>query len=372
MHNQDSQKRGLLPYPLNERPFRIMLRRRFALLAATAAVTCVAGFSLFHHRNALTSPKPTYDPPASLVRKDFPAWPYPRGVPDPRKDDGTRFHLPGSNQSFTLTEISGRRATIDWFPDRHPVPPPPVIDGRAGAYNACGQCHLIDGSGKPDTSDLRGLSVDYIVQQITDMQNDRRHASIPHAPLAEMVAVSKGMTLAEARQAAEYFNSIKPVKRLRIIETDTVPVTRPGPHAVQLVDPSGATEPIGSRIIEIPENVERTELRDPSSGFIAYVPRGSIKRGEELAKKTGGNGKPLPCGACHGDGLKGRGEAMKTTTDPLPVLAGHSPTAIARQLYDFKSGTRDGKNAYFMKPVVRDLTDDDIVDLAAYVASLQP
>jgi cytochrome c553 len=225
-------------------------------------------------------------------------------------------------------QINSSNPTIDWFPDRHPTPPPPVIAGRTGAYGACGQCHLIDASGKSDTADLRGLAVDYTVQQIVDMKDDKRHASIPQAPLAEMVAVSKGMTLDEARQAAEYFHSIKPVKRLRIVETGIVPVTHPGPHAVQVVDPSGAMEPIGTRIIEIPEDFERTELRNPSSGFVAYVPKGSI--------------------------------------------AGHSPTATARQLYDFKSGTRDGKNAITMKPFVMKLMDEDIVDLSAYVASLQP
>jgi cytochrome c553 len=56
----------------------------------------------------------------------------------------------------------------------------------------------------------------------------------------------------------------------------------------------------------------------------------------------------------------------------FPRIAGHSPTATARQLYDFKSGTRAGKNAVAMKPVVMKLTDEDIVNLAAYVASLQP
>ena len=40
------------------------------------------------------------------------------------------------------------------------------------------------------------------------------------------------------------------------------------------------TEPLGMRIIETPENVEHTEmLRDPRSGFIAYAPIGSIKKG---------------------------------------------------------------------------------------------
>ena len=55
-----------------------------------------------------------------------------------------------------------------------------------------------------------------------------------------------------------------------------------------------------------------------------------------------------------------------------PPLAGRSATATARQLYDFKSGTRDGRNAAAMKPVVANLTDQDIVDLTAYIASLEP
>jgi cytochrome c553 len=130
------------------------------------------------------------------------------------------------------------------------------------------------------------------------------------------------------------------------------------------VDASGAKEPIGIRIIEVPEDVQRTLLRDATSGFIAYVPEGSIKRGELLAK-SGDGGRTLPCSTCHGEGLKGMG-------DLFPPLAGHSASATARQLYDFKSGARDGRNALAMKPVVANLTDRDIVDLTAYIASLQP
>ena len=49
------------------------------------------------------------------------------------------------------------------------------------------------------------------------------------------------------------------------------------------------------RIIETPEDDEQTEpLRNPRSGFIAYVPPGSIKKGEALVT-TGGNGKTESC-----------------------------------------------------------------------------
>jgi hypothetical protein len=42
-------------------------------------------------------------------------------------------------------------------------------------------------------------------------------------------------------------------------------------------------EPIGERIIETPINARDTDfLRNPRSGFIVYVPPGSLKKGEAL------------------------------------------------------------------------------------------
>ena len=81
-------------------------------------------------------------------------------------------------------------------------------------------------------------------------------------------------------------------------------------------------EPIGARIIEVPEHPDRTELRDPRSGFIAYVPTGSLARGEALVMT--GAGKTTACGICHGIDLKGLG--------PVPGLAGRSPSYTARQM----------------------------------------
>ena len=126
--------------------------RPFVRLGGAWAVAVLTGSCMRDSRPAPAAQRPNYDPPANLVRTDFPAWPYPRGVPDTRREEGTLFHVPGSKQAFTFTQINGGPATIDWFPDQHPTPPTPVIEGRAGAYNACGQCHLIDGSGKPDSS----------------------------------------------------------------------------------------------------------------------------------------------------------------------------------------------------------------------------
>jgi cytochrome c553 len=338
-------------------------RSLFSLLAMSASSVLLTVNVLAHTHQTAT--KPSSDPPANLARADYPDWPYPKGVHEsPRPDDGQLFRIPGSTKSYTDTQINRSTSTVDWFPELHPAPPAAVISGKQGAYTACGQCHLIDGRGKPDTADLQGLPVAYFLQQLADMKDDKRHGSVPRATVNDMIPVAKALDDADAKLAAEYFHSVPAVRSARVVETDTVPVTHPGPHNVQLVDSSGATEPIGLRIIEVPEDVKRTLLRDATSGFIAYVPSGSVKRGELLAK-TGDAGKTLPCAFCHGDGLKGKG-------DLFPPLAGRSATATARQLYDFKSGTRDGRNAAAMKPVVANLTDQDIVDLTAYIASLQP
>ena len=344
------------------------MNRRSLLSLCAVSASCLL-FSVFAvtqiSHASQTAARPTSDPPTSVARTDYPDWPWPRGVHEPAKpDDGQLFHIPGSTKSYTDTEINRSTSTVDWFPELHPAPPAPVISGKQGAYNACGQCHLIDGRGKPDTADLRGLPVAYFLQQLADMKDGKRRGSVPHATVNDMIPVAKAIDAQDAKLAAEYFHSVPAVRGARVIETDTVPVTHPGPHNVQLVDATGTKEPIGMRIIEVPEDVNRTMLRDATSGFIAYVPNGSIKRGEMLAK-TGDSGRTLPCATCHGEGLKGIG-------DIFPPLAGRSPAATARQLYDFKSGARDGRYAALMKPVVAHLTNQDIVDLTAYIVSLQP
>jgi cytochrome c553 len=43
---------------------------------------------------------------------------------------------------------------------------------------------------------------------------------------------------------------------------------------------------------------------------------------------------------------------------------------MARQLNDMKQGTRNGTMAALMKPVVENLTSEDILNIVAYTASL--
>jgi cytochrome c553 len=112
----------------------------------------------------------------------------------------------------------------------------------------------------------------------------------------------------------------------------------------------------------LPENDDAAVKRDPRSGFIAYVPPGSIAKGQALVS-TGGN-KTVACAACHGPELKGMGDA--------PPIAGHHANYLVRQLYLFKTGERSGPTATLMKGVTQNLTVDDMVAIAAYLASRTP
>ena len=183
-----------------------------------------------------------------------------------------------------------------------------------------------------------------------------------------MIDYAKGLTPEEAKAAAEYFAALKWTPWFKVVETEMIPkmmfVGGGGGLILPLEGPEAGTEPLGMRIIETPMNVEQTEpLRNPRSGFIAYVPKGSLNKGEALVL-GGGGGKTVACASCHGEGLKG--------TDKFPSLAGRSPSYLARQLYDIQHFTRVGPGSTLMQPVVKNLSEEDILNITAYLASLQP
>jgi len=180
-----------------------------------------------------------------------------------------------------------------------------------------------------------------------------------------MAGNAAGITAEEAKAAAEYFAAIKMPRWIKVIETETVPKSRnAGGFFIPLEGAEAGTEPVGNRILEMPVDAEQTEgYRNPHSGWLAYVPQGSIKKGEDLVVK-GGSGKTVACAACHGEGLKGNGN--------FPPLAGRSPSYLARQLYDIQRFTRNGPGTQLMRPVVQNLNEEDILNIAAYLASLEP
>jgi len=226
---------------------------------------------------------------------------------------------------------------------------------------ACSLCHYPNGKGRAENAGVAGLPVSYFLQTLNDFRSDVRKSAEPRkANTNAMVTIAKGMTPEEMQQAADYFGSMKWTPWIKVQEAAMVPKTRIQ-GGLYLKLEGNETEPIAGRIIEVPENTERTEvLRDPRSGFIAYAPMGSVKKGEALST-NGGNGKTVSCGTCHGSDLNGLG--------PVPGLAGRSPSYLARQLYDMQAGARHGVWTELMKPVVAKLTPEDITNIAAYLAS---
>jgi len=283
---------------------------------------------------------------------------FPEPSPDyPRVDDSIVKHIPGSSESYTQGQIDDLYRPPDWFPDEHMPFPNVVARGEGKATPGCASCHLASGSGHPESANLTGLTASYLLRQIHDFQHGRRID-----PRHRMSEIAKGMTEEDAQEASQYFASLKPQRWIRVVETDMVPETYMNEGRRRYVRPGGKMEPIGSRIIEVPEDAERVTCRDPHMGFVAYVPTGSIVKGEQLA--TIGGGKTTACVECHGPALAGDG--------PVPRIAGHSPNYIVRQLAGFQVGARNSALDELMKGVVANLTQDDIISLAAYVASRSP
>ena len=271
--------------------------------------------------------------------------------------------LAGSNLEFTLAQIRDGFGPADWFPGDHPPMPEIVAHGRRPEVRACALCHYPNGKGRAENAPIAGYPVAYFIQQMNDFKSGNRKSADPKkANTNAMIAMAKAMTDEEIKAAAEYFGSMAWTPWIKVVETDTVPKTRiAGGLFVAL--PGDEKEPIGKRIIEVPENAEASETyRNPRSGFIAYAPPGSIKKGEALV--TSGGGKTLACGACHGADLKGLG--------PVPGIAGRSPSYLVRQMYDMQSGARKGVWTPLMTKVVSQLSEDDMLQIAAYTASLKP
>src|SRR6266571_6870593 len=213
----------------------------------------------------------------------IPAPPPTSGAPTPAAPDTSPKQLPGSTLTFTRQQISDGFGPADWFPGDHPTMPDIVAHGKSPNVRACGLCHYPNGKGRQENAGVAGLPVSYFIQQINDFRNDLRKSAEPRkANTNAMITIAKGLTPEEIKQAAEYFGSMKWTPWIRVVETKTV-LKMESEGGIWVPAKDSQMEPIGVRIIETPENVERTtQLRDPRSGFIAYVPVGSVKKGETL------------------------------------------------------------------------------------------
>jgi len=295
-----------------------------------------------------------------------PDWAFPplsRGKPLATPRSTVRnLRLPGSNQAFSDAELHDVQHAVDWRPQTHGPAPAIVMSGRGPPVWACGYCHMPAGTGRPENAVLAGLPADYIERQVADMRAGvRRSAGGVHwGPGGLMSQMARGVSPADLHAAAIYFSQQRFTPRIRVVEAAVVPRAA-GVAAVYRFDRSGATQRLGQRILEGPDDFERFEMRDDQMTYTAYAPPGAIARGRSLAT-TGDAGRTQPCAACHGERLQG---ALG------PPLAGHSPTGLFRQLYGFKTGVRHGEAGAPMRQVVARLSLSDMIDLAAYAASLR-
>jgi cytochrome c553 len=301
---------------------------------------------------------------AAFPQEKLPIWAYPAHfTPGSGAPSTEPQHLPGSKASYTKAEIGNIWVVPDWYPDAHPPMPEIVAHGRKPDVYSCGHCHLPNGQGRPENASVAGLPAAYIIQQMADFKSGARKGSDPEMlSVTNMEKLAKSATDEDVQAAAAYFSSIKPKPWIRVVEVEEVPKTKPAAGMMVVVD-GGGKEPIGDRVIEVSEDLEKTELRDPTSGFIAYVPKGSLEKGKALVT-TGGNGTTMACTMCHGPDLRGTGS--------IPSIAGRSPSQMTRQLIDFQLGNRNGSMAPMMKGVVTKLSIQDIVAITGYLASQTP
>jgi cytochrome c553 len=282
--------------------------------------------------------------------------------PGPPNTDQTPRTLSGATGQYSRAQIANRFGPADWFPSDHPQMPDVVAHGKQPNVWACGLCHYPNGKGRAENAGVSGLNTEYFMHTMHDFKDGNRKSADPRkANTNLMIQFAKNMTDDEIKGAAEYFGAIKWTPWIKVVEAKMVPKTKPA-GGLFLVE-GHEMEPLGNRIVETPVNAEATEvLRDPHSGFTAYVPLGAVKKGEALVTK--GGGKTIACGTCHGADLKGLG--------PVPSLAGRSPSYLVRQMFDMQQGFRKGTWTELMKPVVANLTTDDMINIVAYTASQAP
>lgn len=358
-------------YPFSPRRDRVRWIATFGL---------AAGVMLSHPLRAAGEPEPLWAygflAPAAPGEKAAPQTPPSRALrnSEPAEEQTKLRHVEGSKASYSRVDVRDGGHVIDWFPDEHPPMSPIIANGPVAmgtTARGCASCHLPTGKGRPENAPVVGLPVAYFIRQIEDFRSGARYSADPRKPNTNtMIALAKAMTDEEVRTAAEYFGAMPWTPWTRVVETELVPRTRISGNLFLAIEKE-RTEPIAGRIIEVPENEEQAEgLRNPRSGFIAYVPVGSLKKGESLVTTGGASvvdgkivpGKTLACNTCHGPDLKGLAD--------IPGIAGRSPSYLVRQLYDLQQGTRKGPSAPLMTPVVANLSGDDLVAIAAYVTSL--
>ncbi len=184
-----------------------------------------------------------------------------------------------------------------------------------GAAVACMTCHGptgwgMDAMGAPR---LANIGYPYVVKQLTDLAEGRR---TPSGAGAVMPVFAQALTPQDRRDVAAYVNSL--------------PIDGP-PELSDLNEIKASGQPVGQRYL-----------------------------GEVLVK-YGVLGKVSACQSCHG--YNGRGAA------PIfPVIGQQKYTYLVNQLHNWREASRTNDPYGMMRAIAKNLTDDDILNAAAFLA----
>ncbi|MEM5383881.1 c-type cytochrome [Paraburkholderia phymatum] len=117
------------------------------------------------------------------------------------------------------------------------------------------------------------------------------------------------------------------------------------------------------RMSPMAANLSRDDMQDLADYFAAQKPAPIAFKADGAAVAAGQKKSADElCTSCHLGGFSGQNE--------IPRVAGQQYQYIVKQLQDFRSHTRTN-DAGNMASVARNLTDDDIRNLASYIANLQ-
>src|SRR5215469_6148185 len=338
--------------------------------AIPAALAIASTLAFAAHAQNAALPRPAGDTPtAKEIAAKMPAppapfaWAYPvqpPGVKGPAPDSIHTAEGADPSTKLTMRQVGDPFGPPDWFPKEHGPLPQIVAHGQRPHVFACTLCHLPNGNGHPESASISGLSVPYIIEQMHAFRDgDRQNIRAPN-----MIEMAYAISEKDLAEAARYFAAIpkSQQKWIRVVETARAPANHPGAGGARFVDKGTATMPVPPDMIYEVAESDQVELRNDHVGFVDYVPMGSLAKGRVVA--MGNRGQFRSCGSCHSDDYRGHEDA--------PRIAGRSAYYLIRQLADMKSGNRKGAALGRMKEIIGKLSDADILNVAAYMASRAP
>lgn len=190
-----------------------------------------------------------------------------------------------------------------------------IFTNGIGDVPACVTCHGVDGMGSDTmgTPRLAGQGYAFIVKQLEDFATDKRMDTTMYT----MNVNSKGLTTHARRDLAAYVSSLDNV----------------GLHSSNMDLVKELGNPVG--------------VRHKGKAIVLY---GAADRG-------------IPsCYSCHG--YNGRGAA------PIyPMIGGQKYVYLVNQMKKWRDGSRANDPMGQMRAVARNLTDEDIYNVATYLTS---